>query len=90
MIDYCTETSLAGILRDSLARPKDARALLRDIYTNEADIFPDEEAGTLTVRLHHLTNRLSDQAAKDLAKHLNNSEIIYPGTNLRSQYELVS
>ena len=90
MIAYRAETAMASIVRDFMARSDDARSLLREIYTTEADIIPDEEAGTLTVRLHHLTNRLSDKAAQDLAEHLNNSETIYPGTNLRLNYELVS
>ena len=90
MIAYRAETAMAAILRDSLARPDDARALLREIYTTEADILPNEEQGTLTVRLHHLTNGLSDQAARNLIEHLNNTETIYPGTILRLRYELVS
>jgi len=90
MIAYRAETAMASIVSDLLARSDDARALLREIYRTEADIIPDEEAGTLTVRLHHLTNRLSDQAAQDLARDLNSSETIYPGTNLRLNYELVS
>ncbi len=90
MIAYRSETAMAAVLRESLVRSDDARSLLRDIYTTEADLLPNEEEGTLTVRLHHLTNRLSDQAARDLAKHLNNTDTIYPGTNLRLRYELVS
>jgi hypothetical protein len=90
MIAYRAETAMAAILRDSLARPDDARALLRDIFTTQADLHPNQEQGTLTVRLHHLTNRLSDQAAHDLAEFLNTTETVYPGTNLRLCYELVS
>lgn len=90
LIAYRAETAMVSIVRDFLSRSDDARSLLREIYTTEADIIPDEEAGTLTVRLHHLTNRSSDKVAQDLAEHLNNSETIYPGTNLRLNYELVS
>ena len=90
LIAYRAETAMAAILRDSLARPDDARALLRDIFTTQADIHPNQEQGTLTVRLHHLTNRLSDQAARQLAEYLNTTKTIYPGTNLRLCYELGS
>ncbi|MFH1539543.1 MAG: putative transposase [bacterium] len=90
MIAYRAETALVITLRDVLARPDDARSLLREIFTTEADIIPDEEAGTLTVRLHHLANRLSDEAARHLAAQLNASETQYPGTNLRLIFELVS
>lgn len=90
MIAYRAETSIASILREVLSRADDARSLVREIMTTEADIIPDEEKGTLTVRLHHLTNNLSDEAARHLASHLNETETIYPGTNLRLIYKLVS
>lgn len=90
MVAYRAETAMAIVVRESMARREDSRALLREIYTTEADLIPDENAQTLTVRLHHLTNALSDRAAQHLAAHLNQTETIYPGTNLRLRYELVS
>ena len=90
MIVYRAETAMSAVLRNSMARPDDARSLLREIYTQEADIVPDEEQKTLTVRLHHLTNRMSDHAARQLARHLNDTDTVYPGTDLRLRYELVS
>lgn len=90
MIAYRAETAMAILLRDVLARSNDARSLLREIFTTEADLVVDEGAGTLTVRLHHLANRMSDEAARFLADHLNATETVYPGTKLRLIYELVS
>ncbi len=90
MIAYRAETALAGLLREVMARSDDTRALLREIFAAEADLIPDEGAGTLTVRLHHLPTRASDEAARFLAEHLNTTETIYPGTNLRLVYKLVS
>lgn len=90
MIAYRAETALASVLREVMARSDDTRALLREIFTSEADLIPDEEAGTLTVRLHHLPTRASDVAARFLAEHLNATETVYPGTNLRMVYDLVS
>jgi hypothetical protein len=90
MIAYRAETALAVVLRDHLARRDDARALLRQIFTAEADLVPDEAAGTLTVRLHHLSSHAADEAARSLAEHLNTTETVYPGTNLRLVYKLVS
>ena len=90
MIAYRAETAMVTILRESLARTDDARSLLRDIFTLEADIIPDEKDQTLTIRLHHLTNKLSDKAALHLADYLNKTDTIYPGTNMRLVYELVS
>lgn len=90
MIAYRAETALALILRDGLARTVDARSLLREIFTTEADLIPNDQDQTLTVCLHHLTNSHSDQAARHLATHLNATETLYPGTNLRLIFKLVS
>jgi hypothetical protein len=90
MIAYRAETAMATLVQEWLAHGDEARALLREIYTTEADILPDEEAQTLTVRLHHLANPLSDKAAQALADHLNATETVYPGTKLRLRFELVS
>jgi hypothetical protein len=90
MIAYRAETALAGMLRETVSRSDETRALLREIFGAEADLLPDELAGTLTVRLHHLTNHASDEAVRYLAEQLNATESVYPGTNLRLVYKLVS
>jgi len=90
MIAYRAETAMALLAREGLARKDDARALLREIYGAPADLLVDEAQGTLTISLHHLSNALSDQAARRLAEHLNQTETLYPGTNLRLCFKLVS
>lgn len=49
MIAYRAETTMTTSLREHLKRPDEARRLLSAIYTTEADLLPDTEAGTLTV-----------------------------------------
>ena len=90
MIAYRAETAMAAILRDSMAKTDDARSLLRDIYTQEADIIPDENNGTLTVRLHHSANAATDQVIEKLCSELNATETIFPRTNLRLVLKLGS
>jgi hypothetical protein len=90
MIAYRAETSMVMMVRSVLARSDDARSLIREIFATDADLIPDEVNNTLTVRLHHLTNNLSNQAARTLAVALNATETVYPGTNLRLIYKLVS
>jgi hypothetical protein len=58
--------------------------------STEADLLPDETAGTLTVRVHHQANRCTDEVIRHLCTELNQTETIFPGTNLRLVYELVS
>ncbi len=60
LISYRAETSMASLLRESLSREDDTRALLRQIYSTEADLLPDADHKTLTVRLHHLTQAAHD------------------------------
>jgi hypothetical protein len=90
MVAYRAETAMAQIVRQKLTRHDDARSLLRAIYNTEADMDPDMEANTLTIRLHPLANNSSDQAVRHLCDELNKTETVFPGTNLRLIYELVS
>jgi len=90
MVAYRAETAMAHTLGEKMTRSDDARALLRSIYTTEADLIPNKAAGTLTVRLHNMTSRIHDAAVTHLCKELNDTETVYPGTNLRMVYELVS
>ena len=90
MIAYRAETAMAQILRQKMTRHDDARSLLRAIYNTEVDMNPDLQAKTLTIRLHPLANNSSDQAVKHLCDELNSTETLFPGTELRLIYELVS
>ena len=90
MICYRAETSMASLLRESLARSEDTRALLRQIYDTEADLFPDPATNTLTVRLHHLTQPAHDRALQKLCEQLNETETVFPGTELRLVYKVGS
>lgn len=90
MIAYRAETAMMHVLRETLARPDDARALLRAIYTQDADLMPDAAAGTLTVRLHHMASHAQDAAVRHLCAELNATQTQFPGSNLRLVYELVS
>jgi len=81
---------MALTLRDKMSRSDDARSLLQGIYKNEADVVPDNEKKTLTVRLHHLANRASSETLQHLCNELNESETIFPGTDLRLIYEMIN
>src|SRR5271154_4436039 len=90
MVAYRAETAMAQIVRQKMTRHDDARSLLRAIYNTEADMVPDIEAKTLTIRLHPLASHSSDQAVGHLCDELNSTETVFPGTELRLIYELVS
>jgi len=90
MIAYRAETSLASLLREHLARSDDARPLLRQLFNNEVDLLPDSAANTLTVRLHCLTQAAHDKAIAQLCIALNETQTVFPGTNLRLIFEIGS
>ena len=90
MIAYRAETSLASLLREHLVRSDDARALLRQIFHNEVDLVPDSKSNTLTVQLHHLTQAAHDQAITQLCATLNETQTVFPGTNLRLIFKIGS
>jgi hypothetical protein len=90
MIAYRAETAMAQILHQKMARHDDARSLLRAIYNTEVDILPDQQAKTLTIQLHPLANQSSDEVIRHLCDELNATETLFPGTELRLVYKLVS
>jgi hypothetical protein len=90
MIAYRAETAMANSLRETIAHPDAARRLLQALYQTEADLLPNPEAGTLTVRLHHMATRCSDQAIRKLCDELNATETQFPRTNLRLVLKLGS
>jgi prepilin-type processing-associated H-X9-DG protein len=90
MIDYRAETAMANILRSVIKRPDEARTLLRALYTTEADLIPDLNAQTLTVRLHHMAQNNSDVAIRKLCDELNATETVFPRTSLRLVLKLGS
>ena len=90
MIAYRAETALANLLREHLSHPDEARRMLQTLFITEADLLPDYDQGTLTVRLHHLANRRSDNAIQKLCDELNATETCFPATKLRLVLKLES
>jgi hypothetical protein len=54
---------MANIPRPVIKRPDEARTLLPALSSTEADLIPDLQAQTLTVRLHHMAQNNSDLAS---------------------------
>jgi hypothetical protein len=90
MVAYRAETAMVQIVHQKMTRHDRARSLLRSIYSTEVDIDPDPRAKTLTIRLHPLANSSSDTAVPHLCAEINATEALFPGTDLRLFYELVS
>ena len=89
LIAYRAETALVQVVRETLSRWDDARALVRQVFESAVDLRPDPAHKTLTVRLHRLATPAHDQTLRHLCEELTATETAYPGTDLRMVYELV-
>ena len=87
MIAYRTETAMASLIAKQCGSLEQARALLRDIFTSEADLVPDTNNMTLSVRVHNLSTHAMDKKLDILIQVLNDTKMKYPGTNMTLQYE---
>ena len=90
MTAYRAETAMANSCRESMSHPDEVRTLLCALYKTEADLLPDLEKQTLTVRLHHLANVMSDKVIEKLCLELNATETLFPRTNLRMIFKVGS
>jgi hypothetical protein len=90
MIAYRAETAMVNILRHYMFKKDEARTLVRQIFTTDADIEPDEKQSILKIRIHNMTNPRNNRYVQKLCEALNESETIFPGTYLRLVYDLVS
>ena len=88
MLAYRAETAMVHSLRPFLSHPNEARTLLQALYTTEADLLPDYEQQTLTVRLHHTARSSTDAAIRALCDEFNTTETQFPNTNLRLIFKL--
>ena len=88
LVAYRSETAMANILRDQLSNPDQARSVLRDLLRSDADIIPDPDTKTLTIRLHSMSTQRFNRAVEHLIESLNDAECTYPGTDYRLVYQL--
>jgi hypothetical protein len=89
LLAYRSETALALVAREKLARLDDARAFIRQVFQSAADLRPNHQLKTLTVRVHRLTTASHDTVLEHLCKELTATETTFPGTDLRLIYQLV-
>ena len=89
MIAYRAETAVAQWVAPYLSRADDEkRMLIKQIIESNADLSPDYDNNTLTVVLHSLSAKRFNLAAWELSKLLNQTETIFPNTNLRMIFKL--
>lgn len=90
MIAYWAKTGMFNLIKNQPSHPDEGRKLLQLIYNSDADLTPDYQNKTLTVKLHNLNYWKYDNAVKNLCEKLNESDTEFPGTDLKFIYQLVS
>jgi hypothetical protein len=88
MTCYRSETSLLNLLSPYFARAREeGRAFLKSLFQLPADIVPDEQAETLTIKFHSMANPRSNRALKELCEIMNAEAFCYPQTSLKMVFE---
>lgn len=88
MICYRAETSFANLLSAySKKHINEKRTLAKSIINTPCDMKVDYEDNTLNVTLHTLATPRDNEAVKKICQLINESNTVYPGTNLRMVYK---
>ena len=91
MICYRAESSVAEWIAPFLAKAEnEKRMVVKQIIQSHADLNPDYESKSLRVTLHSLAAARYNHAVRELVKLLNQTETIFPGTDLKIIYEITA
>jgi len=83
MVAYRAESALVNMISPYYKNVnKDGRQLVQEILKSDADLIPDYQNNTLTVTLHTLSTPRANLAVDKLCLLLNETQTIYPQTNL--------
>ncbi len=85
MVCYRAETAVANLLSAHLSKywNSEKRMLVKQIIQSNADLIVDEQNKTLTVVLHSLSAHRFNIAVGNLATLLNQTETVFPGSDLK-------
>lgn len=83
MIAYRAETALYNLTKPLYKNAeKEGRQIIQSILASDADIIPDYDAKTLTVKIHGQATPKATQTLSKLCEHMNDTKTIYPQTEL--------
>ena len=89
MICYRAETSMAEVIAPHFYKEKEEkRMLIKQLFNTPADIITDEKEQTLIIRVASMSAPRYNEAINKLCEVLNETETIFPGTNLRMVYKI--
>ena len=90
-ISFRAETVLVNLIAPLYSKAQnEARMLVKEIIKKDADIEPDYQNNTLTITLHSLSTPVKNEIVKKLCGILNDTETVYPDTNLQMIFKTVA
>ncbi len=91
MLAYRAETALYNILKEFFkGAENNGRMLLKEIFSSDGDMIPDYKNNTLTIVLHSMSTPRSNEAVAKLCEFLNETETIYPYSNLKMIFKSIA
>ncbi len=88
IICYRAETAIANLLAPYYRKSSnEIRALVKSIIFAKADLYPNYQTNTLTVRLNSLATPRDNLAVREICQTLNDYEAVFPGTKLKLIYK---
>ncbi len=92
IIAYRAETAMVSIIKQYMndSHKDEARMLLKQIYKSDADLMVNKENKTLTVRIHPLSHHKNDRILEQFCEQLNQTQTLFPDTDLTLIYKLGS
>lgn len=91
IICYRAETSFANLLSGYYKKSiNEKRTLAKSIINSSADIIPDYKNHQLTIKLYSQSTPRMNNAVKNICNFLNETETLYPGTNLIMNYQIAT
>jgi hypothetical protein len=91
MICYRAETAFANQLAPHYKRAEhEIRALVKAVINTPIDMEVDLENKELKITLYSLANQRSNEAVSKICETINQTNTIYPGTNLRLNYKIAT
>ncbi|MDD4576916.1 MAG: hypothetical protein PHI36_10870 [Bacteroidales bacterium] len=90
MIAYRAETAMSNLIKQHMSHPNESRLLLKQIYKTDANIKVDKEKKQLVVEVHNLAYHKDDKVLVELCQIMNETQTVFPDTNLTLFYKLVS
>ena len=76
------------VVAQALGKVQRPRRHLRALFQSDADIIPEPDNAILRVRILGTASDAGDNAIAGLLQELNQTQTIFPGTNLRMVCEL--